>query len=158
MVAAPTTAPIGIFTQQSLLDPAALGDAVRLSMAHLPVDTDRAMGGTFTTGGALISGVLLNACNRADNPFLHVYHPDHDNLDARFLNQLPEGRESFDIKRSITLGIDPITPADEPTSWGTTTITGSYAELIESPYKSPIRVRGAFGLYKVSDIPVVTRP
>jgi hypothetical protein len=158
LAAAPPEAPIGIVTQESLLDPAALRDATRLSVAHLPLDTDQALGGTFVAGGTLTSGVLTTGYNQDGNPFLHVYHPDHDNLDARFQTLLPAGKESFDIKRSLTFAIDPIAPTDAATSWGTTTITGSYSEYIEGPYKTPLRVQGVFALYKVSDIAAITRP
>ncbi len=158
LAAAPPDAPIGIVTSEALLDPASLRDAVRLSVAHLPLDTDRALGGSFTSGSTLISGAILDGYNRADNPFVHIYHPDHDNLDARFQTLLPAGRESFDIQRSITFAIDPVAPADASTSWGTSTMTGTYSELIEGPYKTPIRVQGVFGLSKVSDIPAITRP
>lgn len=151
-------APIGVTTSESLLDAATLRDAVRLSVAHLPLDTDKALGGTFAAGGVLTSGQLVEGYNRADNPFVHVYHPDHDNLDARFQTLLPAGKESFDIKRSITFALDPTAPADASTNWGTTTLTGTYSELIEGAYKTPIRVQGVFGLYKVSEIPSITRP
>ena len=158
LATAPPEEPIGITTRESLLDPAELRHAVRLSVSHLPLDTDRALAGSFTSGGTLTSGPLITGYNQADNPFLHVYHPDHDNLDARFQNLLTAGVESFDIKRSITFAIDPVAPADAPTNWGTSTITGTYSERIEGPYKTPIRVEGVFGLYKVSDIPAITRP
>jgi hypothetical protein len=158
LATAPPAAPIGIVTSEALLDKDSLRDAVRLSVANLPLDTESPLGGTFTTGSTLTSGVITNGYNRADNPFLHVYHPDHDNLDARFKTLLPAGKESFDLKRSITFTLDSIAPSGSATSWGTTTMTGTYAELIEGPYKTPIRVQGIFGLYKVSDIPAITRP
>jgi hypothetical protein len=159
LAVAPPDAPIGLVTREALLDPTSLRDAVRLSVAHLPLDTELALAGPFATGGTLASGAnLVTRYTAADNPFLHVYHPDHDNLDARFQNLLQAGKESFEIKRSLTLTVDPAPPLDAPTSWGTTTITGTYSEFIEGPYKTPLRVQGLFGLYKVSDIPALTRP
>lgn len=152
-------APLVLTTSQSALDPAALRDAVRLSVAHLPLDTALALGGAFTTGATLSNATpLTTPYDAAGNPFVHAYHPDHDNLDARFANPLPAGVESFTIQRQFTLGIDSVAPAGTGTSWGTTTLTGTYAEVIEGPYKSPLRVQGQFGLYKVSDIPVLTNP
>lgn len=158
LATAPPEAPIGIVTREALLDPAELRNATRLSVAHLPLDTELGLGGSFTAGGTLTSPALVTGYNSADNPFVHVYHPDHDNLDARFQTLLGNGKESFDLRRSIAFALDPIAPDGAPTSWGTTTITGTYSELIEGPYKTPIRVQGVFSLYKVSDIPVLTRP
>ena len=152
-------APIVLTTRESALDPATLRDAVRLSVTHLPLDTALTFGGTFGVGSTLSNATpLTTAYTAADNPFTHVYHPDHDNLDARFANLLPAGVESFTIRRQFTLAIDPVAPPDTSTSWGTTTLTGTYAELIEGAYKTPIRVQGVIGLYKVSDIPVLTLP
>ena len=37
------------------------------------------------------------------NPFKHRYHPDHDNLDARFETVLANRVESYDITRTIRL-------------------------------------------------------
>ena len=37
------------------------------------------------------------------NPFVHAYHPDHNNLDENYsTNKLPAGVESFNISRNVT--------------------------------------------------------
>ena len=53
--------------------------------------------------------VELSYNDQASNPFVHAYHPDHDNLDADFL-PIANGVESFKIIRSITL--TPLAPVD----------------------------------------------
>lgn len=159
LAAAPPEQPIGLALLESQLDAAALDSATRLSVAHLPLDTVLAVNGAFAPGGSLTSnGDLVTPHTSPDNPFLHAYHPDHDNLDARFRQTLPAGRESFEIRRQIGLGFDQSRPADLPASWGATLISGIYQETILGTTKpgSALRVRGPFVLYKVSDISTLT--
>ena len=57
-------------------------------------------GGPFGTG--TLNGVVALDYNHPLNPFKHVYHPDHDNLNERFEQPpLPEGRESFTVTRNV---------------------------------------------------------
>jgi len=159
LAAAPPETPLGLALQESSLDATALRQAVRLSVAHLPLDTVLPLNGSFVPGGALAgANPLFSAHNAADNPFLHVYHPDHDNRDARFQNALPAGRESFNISRQLTLTFDQSRPAESPATWGTTLLTGFYGETITGTTKadSALRVRGPFVLHKVSDIATLT--
>ena len=44
---------------------------------------DMALAGTFAPGNSL-TGAIQIASDYPLNPFLHKYHPDHDNLDASF--------------------------------------------------------------------------
>jgi hypothetical protein len=44
--------------------------------------------------------------DHASNPFLRTYHPDHDNLDATFKQELPQGSESYtDLTRETALSV-----------------------------------------------------
>lgn len=159
LAAAPPDEPLGLALLESQLDSAALDKAVRLSVAHLPLDTNLAFNGLFTPGGSLAgNGDLITPHTSPVNPFLHVYHPDHDNLDARFQQPLPAGRESFEIRRQISLGFDNSRPADLPTTWGATLMSGMYQETITGTTKpgSALRVRGPFVLHKVSDISFIS--
>src|SRR5690606_28427814 len=45
--------------------------------------------GTFGTGGEISTAIVLDP-DLPTNPFLHRYHPDHDNLDEQFLNPQQE--------------------------------------------------------------------
>jgi hypothetical protein len=52
------------------------------------------------------------------NPFVHIYHPDHDNKDERFTpTLLPAGRESPNINRTITLTFTATNPAGFDPTW-----------------------------------------
>jgi hypothetical protein len=159
LAAAPPDEPIGLALLESQLDAAALDQATRLSVAHLPLDTVLSVNGVFAPGGSLAgSGDLVTPHTSPENPFLHVYHPDHDNLDARFQQTLPPGRESFEIRRQINLDFEQSRPDGLPTSWGATLISGIYQENILGTTRpgSSLRVRGPFVLHKVSDIAVLT--
>jgi len=87
------------------------------------------------------------------NPFKHKYHPDHDNLGYDFEKTLPEGKESFTIKRYIELQFTEDDPAGiyQPV-WGDTQIGGVYREHFEGLHKSALYVEGTFLLNLVSRV------
>ena len=90
------------------------------------------------------------------NPFVHRYHPDHDNLDDRYEAVLGEGKESFTFRRTITLDFEDEDPggATYP-EWGATVQGGTYHEEIEGLHKNRIHVRGSFRLHLVSLVDVL---
>jgi hypothetical protein len=123
--------------------------------------------------GRLIDDVTVTAQVRTDfsdqaaNPFLHTYHPDHDNLDRRFENEQRQGFESYTLVRDIRLTLSP--PGDDFTSRVTRgqRLLGDYAETIQvqgiardgGPTDSRnFEVRGVFRLDRISDIPRLTSP
>ena len=103
----------------------------------------------------------------ASNPFLHTYHPDHDNLDARFSDTpLPTGFESYRVLREITLSLNP--PSDNFTSivGSGQIIEGVYHEILtfegkqapQGPESRSFISQGKFILRRLNDIPVLTAP
>ncbi len=87
------------------------------------------------------------------NPFKHVYHPDHNNLGAGG-SKLPEGEESFTISNRVHLTWstlpDPVLGA---TLWRPDeTVTGTYEHEILNLRHTPITLRGAFTLKRVSRV------
>src|SRR4030095_15323584 len=90
-----------------------LANARRLSAVHLPtsdVSTPTSnpwlFTGTMQPGSTLVTTIDLDYADHASNPFLHTYHPDHDNLDNRddtFQTFLDSGKESYDLRRVMTL-------------------------------------------------------
>lgn len=156
---APPEDSLGLTVDEDRLDPAFLGEAARLSVAHLPQDTRALLAGTFATAGTLnTAGDVTTAHASNLNPFLHIYHPDHDNLDAQFSNVLGDRRESFTIGRSIEFRFDASKPEGAGHTWGATLMTGTYLENISGPTKpnTSLRVRGPFELHKVSEIPAIS--
>ena len=73
-----------VATKESLLDPKELASARRISAAHLPFTAANA-GWPFSGPLALTANITATATvnydDQVSNPFLHTYHPDHDNPD-----------------------------------------------------------------------------
>jgi len=85
------------------------------------------------------------------NPFLHRYHPDHDNLAADFTSFKQEANR---IVRDVTLVFDQVptnSPTNPPPGWGVTVLGGSYSESISGLAKVPIKVEGYFTLNLATD-------
>jgi hypothetical protein len=154
--------------QESALARDRIADSRRLSAAHLPW-SDANPGWDFS--GGLAQGVAVKATiatefnDQAANPFLHTYHPDHDNLNASFRNELPQGSESYKVIREITL--EPQPPAADFNSRvaASQTLRGTYLETIRvqglarstGPDTRQFEVRGVFELNRLNEIPTLTR-
>ena len=127
--------------------------------------------GTLDARGSLEATVQIAHDNPAATPFVHTYHPDHDNLDPQFENQEDVGRESWRIIRGMRYTFQEQKP--EATSgstmfgsleWGTGAIGGEYRELITLEGKQvgsgassrnetrQYEVRGSFALRRLSHI------
>jgi len=145
-----------------------LGQARRISAAHLPwtqANTPWAFNGKLGQATDLTAIVTLGYNDQASNPFVHTYHPDHDNLDSTFRNVLAQGSESYSAERVITLHVSP--PANDfaAITAGGRTLTGNYEETITLKGLAraggqfdtrQFEVRGVFTLNHISDIPTLT--
>lgn len=81
------------------------------------------------------------------NPFLHKYHPDHNNLE-----------EAYALTRQITLTFTATDPSGLPSvSWGDTESGGVYREVITGVHKHDIVVKGFFRLHRASLVPVLNQ-
>lgn len=160
-----------VATRESALDPRYLSSARRISSTQLPWSEANTgwpfQGGDFAWGGALTARVTTAYDDQASNPFLHTYHPDHDNRIADFSTLQPRGAESYSIERDIGFQITP--PGDDFGSRITAgqTLSGTYSETIR--LKSLTRpdattdtrtytVRGFFSLSRISGITTLTTP
>ena len=152
-----------VTTSESFLNPSQLGVARRISAVHLPWTAANApypLTGTLTPGGLLTATVNTAYDDQSSNPFLHTYHPDHDNLDARFQSQLPVGSEWFGISRLITLSIAP--PGGDFTSLTQAgqVFNGAYTEAVTltglGGFTRTYNVAGVFSLNRISPIAVLT--
>ena len=77
------------------------------------------------------------------NPFKHIYHPDHDNLDDRFARKLPEGVESFTVTRQVELEFTAQDPDNLGIAgWGDNQLGGNYRETISGLHTKTIYVAG----------------
>jgi hypothetical protein len=99
--------------------------------------------------------------DQSSNPFLHTYHPDHDNLDATFQNELAQGYESYGITRQITLNVSPPGNDFNSLTSGAQSLGGYYLETITlSGLGGATRnfyVSGAFALTRISTIPTLNQ-
>ena len=159
-----------VATQESLLNAGLLSVARRISATHLPwsrANTPWTFDGKLDGAGTLTTHVETDFADQASNPFLHTYHPDHDNLDVSFKNALPQGAESYTIRRSITLSITPPAADGSDFTAGDRTVSGTYAETVSvlglaragGLYDTrTFETRGYFRLKRVSTTPVLTKP
>lgn len=153
--------------KEEALDPALLNEARRISVAHLPWSGGNLswpFDGALAEGAEIAVSVPLDYDDQATNPFLHTYHPDHDNLDARFENEpLPQGIESYGITREIVLRVQPPGGDFSSVTSGSGTLSGVYEESIilhgrsgdAEPASRTFRARGGFALNRVSDIGIL---
>lgn len=158
-----------VATQESALTPNLLSQSRRLSAAHLPWSAANAgwnFTGPLTQSGVLTATVRCEFNDQAASPFLHTYHPDHDNLNAAFNAELPQGSESYTLVREITLAVQP--PADNFDSRVAAglTLAGEYVETLRvlglgrggGTYDTRrFDCHGLFQLNRIADVPTLTR-
>ncbi len=139
------------------LFPSTVKPAARLSSAHFPSDLVKLGTGSLAATGTVSFEVLLDY-DSDSNPFVHRYHPDHDNLDARFESKLPQGRESLTVRRQITLTFQASLPGVTDPAWGISMVGGTYSEEITGLRAAAINSQGTFVLYRVADAPTLLTP
>lgn len=153
-----------VATREDLLAPAHLAAARRIAAVHLPwsaANTPWTGTGAVQPGSTLSFNVPLAYDDQAANPFLHTYHPDHDNLNPAFDQTLPQGSESYGVIRDLAFTFQ--TPADDFTSLTTEggSLLGGYAETItfrgQGTETRRFDVQGVFSLGRVSDIATLTQ-
>lgn len=142
---------VGIAVKESDLLASAKADALRLVSSQMPLDRVIVGTGSFAVGSTLTHVVTI-PFDDPTNPFVHSYHPDHDNRDAR-LKDLAAGVESYSVTRTLAFTFT-ATPPDGSTvtGWGTTIYGGTYAETIQGIHKNPLTVGGTFTLRRISEI------
>jgi hypothetical protein len=155
---------VGICTSESHLLASAKSKATRIVSAHMPLD--RVIAATGTVGNASTLELTIDIpFNDPTNPFVHKYHPDHDNKTAKGA-ALSAGQESYNISREIKFSFTATPPTDGESSsgWGSSVIGGNYTETIQGLSKDTkgvgngdgIHLRGTFELRRVSEIGILT--
>jgi hypothetical protein len=163
----PPANPFGLCVAEVDLAPAEKKSATRLFAAHLPLDTvigssGAGNSGNINPGGAAMTRRVMIPFNDRTNPFVHAYHPDHDNkgpgVSSAAIN-LPPGIESYDLQRDIALTFSTTAPVgSSPTGWGSTRIGGSYSETFTGLHRQTISVSGSFELRRISETGTITLP
>ncbi len=152
-----------VATRESLLLPAELSEARRISSVHFPTSAGNipwSFTGSMQQGGNLTAVVPLAYDDQASNPFLHSYHPDHDNLDAQFATTLARGIESYGVSRQITLTFTAPENDFNSLTRGSQDLSGNYAEIITFEARGSqtrqYNVLGTFTLKRISEIATLT--
>jgi len=154
------SAQVAVVTDEGLLDPGTLASARRISSAHFPFSHENRVwpqvNGRFQSGSNLVFNVVIGPDDSVSNPFLHTFHPDHDNLGSDFRTVQPEGRESYRVSRDISLGF--LSPADDFNSLTSSSraIGGRYGEVItlgSGPNARQFAVDGTFVLQRILPTP-----
>jgi len=156
---APAPHAIGLCVREAGLKADEKATAMRLVAAHLPPDTVVGTGsGELALGSTLVRTVSIPH-NAPSNPFVHTYHPDHDNRNARFDGALSAGLESPMISRECSFTFTATPPAgSSAVGWGSTVLGGAYSEKLTGLHKTPLIVTGTFELRRVSELGGITVP
>jgi hypothetical protein len=154
-----------VSTSEDALLSSQLASARRISAVHLPTSEGNIpwnFTGTMAEGSTLTTTVLTAHDDHSSNPFLHTYHPDHDNLDALFVSPLPSGVESYGIRRVISLQFTAAANDFESLTHSGTSLGGNYAETITFTDRNgdvrQFNVLGQFQLARITDIATLTTP
>lgn len=153
-----------VATRESALMPSQLASARRISSTHLPSsdgNTPWLFNNTLQEGTTISTTVDLAHDDHASNPFLHTYHPDHDNLDAQFEQPLPAGLESYGVRRIVSLQFTAPEDNFESLTRSSGTMNGNYSETMTFVDRfgdtKQFNVLGRFTLRRITDIPTLTQ-
>ncbi len=127
---------------------------VRVSSTCFPIMDPLPMSGTFGSSNTLSALVTL-PYNDPVNPFVHRYHPQHDNLryDNGVATNQEEGVESYTVTRDMSFNfalLDPVRGIANR-QWGVTESGGVFEETVAGLNKT-IRIKGTFKLERVSRV------
>ena len=149
--------------REELLHAPLIAQARRVSATHLPFSLNNTIwpkvSGQMLQGTNLVFNVPLGHNDQVSNPFLHTFHPDHDNLGTDFKTVQPQGQESYRVDRQMTLTFTP--PSDDFASLtsGTTALGGSYAEVVTvsgltapSAHSRQFQLAGVFSLTRITPV------
>lgn len=143
----------------------------RISSANFPNfgDPKTFEGAGFAHGGTM-TATVRQEYNDNTNPFVHAYHPQHDNV--KFENKVMTeftreeqiaaemdgtgSYESWPVQRVITLTFAESDPGGANYDWNRTVTGGTYYETVTALTHTPIKVEGAFRLNKVVDTHILT--
>jgi hypothetical protein len=107
--------------------------------------------GPFGVAASQFSCIASNDYRDPLNPFVHVYHPDHNNQDDRYSSILPEGKESYSFNRTIQLEFSSQDPDNLALpGWSDNRVGGIYRETITGLHKAPLYLEGSFTLHLAS--------
>lgn len=157
----------GITNKESLLDGTQLANAVRISSVHLPFSEANApwlCSGELVSGNSMTATVIVGYNHQASNPFVHTYHPDHDNLTADFSRLQLVGQESLTLQREMQINFQAAEQNFNSLAQTSQRLVGTYEETMTlygpasdaAPNEKSYRFRGPFTLNRISSIDTLT--
>lgn len=136
------------------------GQAVGRRLSTSSYDFDTSAGNFLPLTGFFgssqtLTGTITLTPGFPTNPFLHRYHPDHDNLDATFSSFK---QEAYPVTRQLSLVFSPTPPAGTSVAdYGYQTVGGTYRETITGLHRENLVVQGSFLLQRVSTTAVLNQ-
>ena len=157
------------------LDKNRLSQARRMSIVHLPLSNvkispaENSKDNTLTANGNIDFLVPILYDDHSSNPFIHTYHPDHDNyINSDYSEGIStteaEGIESWGITRKLNFVFNDVISQSEdinreffrPSQWGTSLFGGKYYETIlfkdANGSSKQHEVKGIFTLKRLNSI------
>jgi hypothetical protein len=132
--------------------PAEATDVNRISSAAFPPMAPVVLTGGLTNGLTnALTGQVTVRFDDPVNPFLHRYHPMHDNQDWGF-NLYTNAVETPTIVRDLTLTLVTVTNAAANPYNGADRVSGVYQETLSGLRAQPIVMQGVFSLQRISQI------
>jgi hypothetical protein len=121
------------------------------------VGNDMLMNGEFALNNSVSASLLIDP-EMPTNPFRHKFHPDHDNLDAQYLNFK---QEAFQVTREMEFFFTPNNPkypdVADPPGWGVEEMGGIFRETLIGLHKNAIFVEGDFRLKRIASTAVLNQ-
>jgi hypothetical protein len=130
----------------------------RISSAAFAFRDPLPMLGLFGSTNRVLTCSVANGYNDPLNPFKHLYHPDHDNLDENFSTNAPRkaGVESYNVVREIELQFTDQDPEGLSTvDWGDGQVGGIWRETYNGLRHEELRVEGVFRLRQAAKVGVL---
>jgi hypothetical protein len=138
-----------------------LSSARRITAVHFPWTANNNPWALSRSNNVYSTEIVTAFDQTSVNPFIHQYHPDHDNLNATFTQALPKGQEAYGIKRQIWLSVQAAGSDYRSLTTGALDRNGVYDETITlegtGSNARTFRVVGTFSLNRISDAPTLTR-
>ncbi len=148
MAAAPHN--FGLCRSEAGLKADAKSAARRIVATHMPLDRALGTTGSFSIGGDLAC-TIATPFDDPTNPFVHQYHPDHDNKSGQ--TALQAGQESYNVTREVSFTFTATPPGGgSATGWGSSVIGGTYGEVVSGLHKQNISLTGTFELRRASEL------
>lgn len=127
--------------------------SVGFDFAASNTDNFAVLSGSFAVGQT-VSAKLNVPSTLPTNPFLHRFHPDHDNLAADF-KQFKE--EAYPVARTVQFEFSPAPNDSKSVEYGYSQISGVYRETLSGLHRRDLKVSGTFQLSRLTTVGVLNQ-